>query len=120
MIPKDALQRLSNLETSVGQALPDVPVGTRDQFAATLRDDFREFDIDINDQSNATVAFAAAYILAQMVFHEPIANARVALFTAYLLRSLSDKALDTVTPDIGTMPTFKQSWRSRIVNWLYK
>lgn len=117
MIPEHAAKKLDNLEEALGSALVDMPVSMRDQFTATIREDFGKMDIDISDPAVAEAAFAGAFILADAVFSEPIASIKVAQFTAYLLRNLFARAEGDDTP-LGSMPHIRASWKMRLVSWL--
>lgn len=118
MIPEHAAQKLASLEQAIGAAMPGIPTGQRDQLSATIRDDFNLMGVDINDPHDAEVAFAGVFILADAMFSEPLANAHVAQFTAYLLRNLYDRAEGDVVND--AMPIFKPSWRVRVMDWLFR
>lgn len=117
MIPEHAAKKLDNLEEALGNALADIPVSLRDQFTATIREDFGKMDIDISDPDVAEAAFAGAFILADALFSEPVASLKVAQFAAYLLRSLYARAEGDNSP-LGSMPHMRSSWRHRLVSWL--
>lgn len=119
MIPEFATRKLDALEEALSAALPDMSISDRDQFTATVRDDFRMLGIDITDPETAEAVFAGVFVLADAVFAEPLASPRVAQFTAFLLRNLSARAEgESVT--MADLPQIKQSWRTRLIGWLAK
>lgn len=117
MIPEFAVTKLDNLEDALGAALPDMTVSERDQFTATIRDDFRQMGVDITDPDTAEHVFAGVFVLADAVFSEPLSSPRVAQFTAFLLRNLFVRSEgDSVTE--FDLPEIKQNWRTRLIGWL--
>jgi hypothetical protein len=119
MIPEHATKKLQGLEEALGSALADMPVAVRDQFTTTIRDDFTKMHLDITNPEVAEAAFAGAFILADAVFSEPLASARVAQFTAYLLRNLFSRAQGE-SVSTSMLPHVRPSWRMRLMDWLSK
>jgi len=57
-----AAEDLADLEDLTGSPLLQLPLHLTDQWAAGVRDVFRELDVPLLDQATARAAFAGAYV----------------------------------------------------------
>lgn len=83
---------LAEMERNVGGQLTATPMSLRDQWTATMRDDFAALGADITDPVIAQAAFAGGYLIAQALLPTsvvPIPTARMAIL---VLRALADRA----------------------------
>jgi hypothetical protein len=99
-----------NLEEGTGLPLRDVPVGTRDQYCAMVRDTFKSMDVDLGEKEQANAAFIGAHVAMSTMMTQGPASL---MSMSHLLRYLMDRA-DGGETKVSRWTRLK----IRLANWL--
>jgi len=88
---KQANLDVTDLEKITGGDLKQVPIYLADQWAASVRDSFRELDAALGDTGTAKAAFAGAYITASVLINGSPQQRDAAAVVSQLLRWLYER-----------------------------
>jgi hypothetical protein len=82
---------VTDLEKVTGGDLKQVPVHLADQWAASVRDSFREMDAPLGDTATARAAFAGAYVTASVLINASPQQRDAVAVVSQLLRWLYER-----------------------------
>lgn len=88
---RQAEEDLHDLEVMTGSPLSELPLHLTDQWAAGVRDVFRELDVPLLDQDSARAAFAGAYVTMSLFSGNSYVNGDSLTSVGHVLRWLYER-----------------------------
>lgn len=82
---------VADLERLTAAQMSDVPVHLADQWAASVRDAFRDMDAPLGDVATARAAFAGAYVATSVLVNASPQQRDAVAIVSQLLRWLYDR-----------------------------